>query len=65
MNEIIQITVGVFAGIFISLAVFFVIDAEVARQDYNENVRQCKAIDGCLFDYNCRKYNKMIEKDCE
>lgn len=35
------------------------------RWDYNKNVEKCKTIDGCLFSWNCNKYNDMIEEDCE
>ena len=59
-----QITAGIVIGIIASVLVLFGIDAEVARKDYNNNVEQCKPIDGCLFDMNCRKYNNMIEEAC-
>lgn len=64
MEDVKLFTIGILAALCFTVGVFFGIDAEVARRDYNENVKQCKAIDGCLFSYNCRKYNKMIEEAC-
>ena len=58
----------IFGIIGILVACFMVYDAidlEVARRDYVKNVKQCKAVEGCLFDWNCKRYNKMIEKECE
>lgn len=64
MESIKYITIGIVASCVISLAILFGIDREVARRDYNENVEQCKNIDGCLFDMNCNKYNEMIWEAC-
>ena len=65
MEDIKLFLIGILSALIITVAIFFGIDAEVARRDYNSNVKQCKTIENCLFRYNCRKYNKMIEKECE
>lgn len=64
MESLKQITFGIIAALVATFFVFDAIDTEVAKRDYNENVEQCKPIDGCLFGWNCRKYNKMIEEAC-
>lgn len=45
--------------------VYDTIDLEVARRDYVKNREMCVPVDGCLFSWNCNRYNKMIEKECE
>ena len=52
-------------GIAIPFFVYDAIDLEVARRDYENNVEQCKPVEGCLFSWNCKRYNKLIEKACE
>ena len=65
MENLKYITLGILAGLGLSFGILFGIDLEVARNDYNQNVGQCKAIDGCLFDMNCEHYNDMIAEVCD
>ena len=65
MDEIRDVCLAILAAIVIGFVFFAAMDREVARTDYLENVKQCKPIHGCLFGWNCRHYNKMIEKECE
>lgn len=65
MENLISITLGIVAGLGLSFGVLLGIDLEVAKDDYNKNVEQCKPIDGCLFSSNCERYNKMIEQKCK
>ena len=60
-----SILFGFVVIISVVVVFFWAMDVEVARQDYLRSVEQCKPIDGCLFDHNCNKYNKLIEKACE
>lgn len=53
---------AILIGCFI---VYDAIDLEVARRDYVANREKCRPVDGCLFSWNCKRYNKMIEKECE
>ena len=65
MNSIKYILIGIALAFGICFIILDGIDLEVARRDYNKNVEQCKPIDGCLFSWNCNKYNKMIEQKCK
>jgi hypothetical protein len=65
MENLTAITLGIVAGLGISFGVLLGIDLEVAKDDYNKNVEQCKPIYGCLFSMNCERYNKMIEQKCK
>lgn len=64
MESIKAIALGIIGGLVATWAVYYAIDLEIARTQYNENVEQCEPIDGCLFDMNCEKYNEMIEEKC-
>ena len=64
MESIRYIVIGIVSALVITFFVYDGIDIEVARRDYVKNVEQCKPIDGCLFGWNCKKYNKMIEEAC-
>lgn len=65
MKELKWILIGLAICIGVPFLVYDAIDLEVARRDYVKNVEQCKAVEGCLFSWNCKRYNKMIEKECE
>lgn len=64
METIKGIVIGIVVALIATWAFYYGIDLEVARSHYNQNVGQCKPIDGCLFDMNCEKYNDMIEEKC-
>lgn len=64
MENLKYVVIGIVGALAITFLVYDGIDLEVARRDYNQNVEQCKPIDGCLFGWNCKKYNKMIEEVC-
>lgn len=65
METLKYIVVGVVGAVLFTFLVIDAIDTEVARNDYNENVEQCKKVEGCIFGWNCRKYNKMIQEVCD
>lgn len=65
MKELKLILIILAICIIIPFFVYDAIDLEVARRDYVKNVEQCKAVEGCLFNWNCKRYNKMIEKECK
>ena len=64
MESIKCIAIGILVALGLSFGFLFGMDLEVAKADYNENVKQCKLIEGCLFDINCEHYNEMIEGEC-
>ena len=64
MKNLKYILIGIVGALAITFFAYDAIDLEVARRDYVQNVEQCKPVDGCLFGWNCRKYNKMIEEAC-
>ena len=64
MESLEYFVLGIVSALILTFFVYDSIDSEVARRDYNANVEQCKPIDGCLFGWNCRKYNNMIEEVC-
>ena len=42
----------------------FGIDRELARRDYERySTTQQELIVGCIFTYNCKHYNDMLEED--
>lgn len=64
MNELKHIVIGIVVILATTFLIYDGIDVEVARQNYLENVEQCKPIENCVFGWNCKKYNKMIEEAC-
>lgn len=64
MEELRDVCLGILVCLLMSFIFFAAMDREVARKDYNAHVEQCKPINGCLFGWNCRHYNKMIEEVC-
>lgn len=64
MESLKYFVLGIVSALMLTFFVYDSIDLEVARRDYNNNVEQCKPIDGCLFSWNCKRYNKMIEEAC-
>ena len=62
MKTVIFGIIGILVACFM---VYDAIDLEVARRYYIQNVKECKAVEGCLFDWNCKRYNKLIEKECK
>lgn len=64
MDELKGVLISILVALFLAFAFFAAMDREVARQDYIKNVELCKPIDGCLFNWNCNHYNKMIERTC-
>lgn len=65
MNELRDVCLSILVVILLVFVFFAAMDREVARTDYVKNVEQCKPINGCLFGWNCRHYNKMIEQECK
>lgn len=64
MKVLVYLIVGILGAAGITFLVYDCIDMEVARKDYIENVEKCEPINGCLFSWNCERYNKLIRKVC-
>ena len=64
MKELRFVLIGLTICFGIAFFVYDAIDLEVARRDYVKNVKKCEAIENCLFGWNCKRYNKMIEEAC-
>lgn len=64
MENLKYVVIGIVGALAITFFIYDGIDLEVARRDYVKNVEQCKPVENCLFGWNCKKYNKMIEEAC-
>jgi uncharacterized membrane protein YhiD involved in acid resistance len=45
----------------IVLGLLFGIDREITRRDYLARTEMTEEITGCIFDTNCRHYNKLLK----
>lgn len=57
-----DLVVCVLFAITFMFALLFGIDREMARRDYIARSDLRDEITGCIFDMNCRHYNKLLNK---
>ena len=60
MNKIICVLILLFVCMAFAVFVLMCIDKEVARREYVANVYP---VENCLFDFNCKHYNKLAEEE--
>lgn len=52
----------IFFGSLLLALIFLGIDMEMARRDYNEIKGTDGVVAGCVYQFVCDKYNRMLER---
>lgn len=52
----------IFFGACMLALIFLGIDMEMARRDYNEIKGTGNVVSGCIYQFVCDRYNKMLER---